>query len=540
MVAILALDDVRVAALTAGIEAPVLEGLHGLPLADIAHQAAVGGSAAVGGLGGGESGKLILGFVAGVVELRVNVGGGLLVRDQNVADGDGVIVVAAAGVEEDGVVAVTLLGDGSVARYAVSGKCPGEHLARHAAVGVREVRIGAVAGAFLKAPALRVGGEDGLGLRLGFLHRSGLLRVGGVARKAGREGDVLDVHAAIGVGILVIGGLQVGGGVGQAVGIALLVGARERVAADAADKGLLGHVLAEHRGEILRAGRAAVGGIEVDHGEIALLGGVHLLGAVKAGSLGSVGDGNALLHVVQRGLQKVVVPGLTLGVLLLAGALAAVEAEGAAVVGEGVVNAAIVISHIVDAEVLAVDGHGALRADAGSLLGLVARLDAAGGEEHHAEQHKGDDDGGIDAGGAALLRLLLGLAGLAGIDVAGFVQLLTSLLFSRCTHGQWFPFKLLFVIKVYRAERRNGAAGWENLLRAEDAVARDFAPMRGAKPLRGSKPQADDSPCGKVLLRKTLERAFRRGRRRGVGEFTSCRKCGRPRHRDPGRCSRAR
>jgi len=29
---------------------------------------------------------------------------------------------------------------------------------------VREVRIGAVAGAFLKAPALRVGGEDGLGL----------------------------------------------------------------------------------------------------------------------------------------------------------------------------------------------------------------------------------------------------------------------------------------------------------------------------------------------------------------------------------------
>ena len=153
-------------------------------------------------------------------------------------------------------------------------------------------------------------------------------------------------------------------------------------------------------------------------------------------------------------------PGLTLGVLLLAGALAAVEAEGAAVVGEGVVNAAIVISHIVDAEVLAVDGHGALRADAGSLLGLVARLDAAGGEEHHAEQHKGDDDGGIDAGGAALLRLLLGLAGLAGIDVAGFVQLLTSLLFSRCTHGQWFPFKLLFVIKVYRAERRNDAARW--------------------------------------------------------------------------------
>ena len=226
-----------------------------------------------------------------------------------------------------------------------------------------------------------------------------------------------------------------------------------------------------------------------------------------------MGDGNALLHVVQRGLQKVVVPGLTLGVLLLAGALAAVEAEGAAVVGEGVVNAAIVISHIVDAEVLAVDGHGALRADAGSLLGLVARLDAAGGEEHHAEQHKGDDDGGIDAGAAAVLRLFGGLAGLAGIDVAGFVQLLTSLLFSRCTHGQWFPFKLLFVIKVYRAERRNGAAGWENLLRAENAVARGSAPMRGAKPLRGSKPQADDSPCGKVLLRKTLERAFRRGRR---------------------------
>ena len=414
------------------------------------------------------------------------------------ADGDGVIVVAAAGVEENGDIAARLLGDRGIALRAVGGERPGEHIARHAAVGVREVRIGAVAGAFLKAPALRVGGEDGLGLRLGFLHRGGLLRVGGVARKAGREGDVLDVHAAIGVGILVIGGLQVGGGVGQAVGIALLVGARECVAADAADKGLLGHVLAEHRGEILRAGRAAVGGIEVDHREIALLGGVHLLGAVKAGSLGSVGDGNALLHVVQRGLQKVVVPGLTLGVLLLAGALAAVEAEGAAVVGEGVVNAAIVISHIVDAEVLAVDGHGALRADAGNLLCLVARLNAAGGEEHRAEQHKGDDDGGVDAGGAALLCLLLGLAGLAGIDVAGFVQLLTSLLFSRCTHGQWFPFKLLFVIKVYRAERRNGAAGWGRLLRAEDAVARDFAPMRGAKPLRGSKPQADESPCGKV------------------------------------------
>ena len=376
------------------------------------------------------------------------------------ADGDGVIVVAAAGVEENGDIAARLLGDRGIALRAVGGERPGEHIARHAAVGVREVRIGAVAGAFLKAPALRVGGEDGLGLRLGFLHRGGLLLIGGVARKAGREGDVLDVHAAIGVGVLVIGGLQVGGGVGQAVGIALPVGARECVAADAAGKGLLGHVLAEHRGEILRAGRAAVGGIEVDHGEIALLGGVHLLGAVKAGSLGSVGDGNALLHVVQRGLQKVVVPGLTLGVLLLAGALAAVEAEGAAVVGEGVVNAAIVISHIVDAEVLAVDGHGALRTDAGSLLGLVARLDAAGGEEHHAEKHKGDDDGGIDAGGAALLCLLLGLAGLAGIDVAGFVQLLTSLLFSRCTHGQWFPFKLLFVIKVYRAERRNGVARW--------------------------------------------------------------------------------
>ena len=86
----------------------------------------------------------------------------------------------------------------------------------------------------------------------------------------------------------------------------------------------------------------------------------------------------------------------------------------------------------------------------------------------------------------------------------------------------------------------DGAAGWGRLLRTENAVARDFAPMRGAKPLRGSKPQADDSPCGKVLLRKTLERAFRRGRRRGVGEFTSCRRCGRPRRRDPGRCSRAR
>ncbi len=35
----------------------------------------------------------------------------------------------------------------------------------------------------------------------------------------------------------------------------------------------------------------------------------------------------------------------------------------------------------------------------------------------------------------------------AGIDVAGFVQLLTAFFFSRCTHGQWFPFKLLFVIK---------------------------------------------------------------------------------------------
>ena len=75
--------------------------------------------------------------------------------------------------------------------------------------------------------------------------------------------------------------------------------------------------------------------------------------------------------------------------------------------------------------------------------------------------------------------------------------------------------KVLLRKTLERAFRRGRRRGWGRLLRAEDAVARDFAPMRGAKPLRGSKPQADDSPCGKVLLRKTLERAFRRGRRRG-------------------------
>ena len=60
-----------------------------------------------------------------------------------------------------------------------------------------------------------------------------------------------------------------------------------------------------------------------------------------------------------------------------------------------------------------------------------------------------------------------------------------------------------------RLGRKCAAGGQKNLFCAEDAVARDSAPMRGAKPLRGSKPQADDSPCGKVLLRKTLVRAPR-------------------------------
>ena len=128
MEAVFALDDARVAALTAGIEAPILKGLDIRALAHIAHKTAVGGGAAVGGLGGGESGKLILGFVAGVVELRVNVGGGLLVRDQNVADSDGVIVVAAAGVEENGDITAALLGDRGIALRAVGGKRPGEHI----------------------------------------------------------------------------------------------------------------------------------------------------------------------------------------------------------------------------------------------------------------------------------------------------------------------------------------------------------------------------------------------------------------------------
>ncbi len=60
--------------------------------------------------------------------------------------------------------------------------------------------------------------------------------------------------------------------------------------------------------------------------------------------------------------------------------------------GEGVVNAAIVISHIVDAEVLSPSMVTALSAPMRAVSGLVARLNAAGGE-HHAEQHKGDDDG---------------------------------------------------------------------------------------------------------------------------------------------------
>ena len=431
MIAVAGLDDARVAALARGIEAPVLERGDHFTLVDVGVQAAVAGAAGVGGVGDGQRGEGVLGLLAVVVLLQELVGL-LLTVNKNVTHGHRMIVVAAAGVEEHGIVAaLTIGGDGGVSLLTGIVKRPGQHIGS-AVFSIADVRVGAfhILADGVERLTLRIAGESGLGLLLGLLEKLGLFFVRCVVAGSGGEENVLNVGALIALGISVVSGLHLVGGVGQGVDIAAGIGLCQRHHADVALEDLLVDQRAADGLDVLRAGVTGGSGGSVQIGKRILHGLLHGLAAVKALGLRLLRKQGVGGHAGDGLIAEIVVPGAVVdGAALLLERLGGVQTISAQIIG--VLGDKAAVDGIV--EVAHVGGRVGLVAD-GERVGLALDHLGIGDRNNDADDHKDDGDGDVKGVGTAILRLLVLFTLCPGIDVTACQTFLAALLFSGCTH----------------------------------------------------------------------------------------------------------
>ena len=299
-------------------------------------------------------------------------------------------------------------------------------------------------GCILQRGARLVGGVDGICGGLGSGHGLRLHLVGdldGVAlficiSCGAVDADIRTVHQIVGGPVLLIGGLQLVGGVGQTVLIGLEIGGGQQAAPGLLLIDAAGHGAAVDETQILLfriAVRAGSGGKGL-HGVVQV--GLHLVVPGEALGLCSGIHGLDAGQLLQGLVREVVVPSLALGGV-------GDEHDGAG--GDGLVlqgRAGVQPDHAQNA-VIAVDkvlivvlkievdlsGGVLLTVDGGrrSRLGNDVGLPDDGGNGDYQEYHS---DGAIQKVGAVLLLALLGLPGGLGIVPAGAGQVLAGLFFS--------------------------------------------------------------------------------------------------------------
>ena len=468
--AALIFDDPGIPRLTGGVQSPVQEvGLQAVGAGDAAVQAAGGLRAAVVRVLDGQGGEAVLGGVPGLplvqkglglglggVELLLSGGGaGRSGADQNVAHIGGGGVVPGPAVKLDHIVVVCAaltavqLGQGDVPALAggviqpvgIGGR--GEGGAHGGGVdGGAVQRVGVLVGQGLsvltvgQAALDRLGGGQSVGL--GGLQGGGLLLVGHLHRVALFIGLLLhggldrEDRVAEGVqvvGVLVIVGLGLLIGVGQAVLIVLPVGVGQHLVGVEGLEGILVHIAAVVQFQV--AGQTVIGAAgapgAVQGGQLALQIGLVLLGEGVALGLGGVDQDGDLGQVVDGLFQQIVPPGLAglLVVDLLCGVRVVVKrsvvgiSHDRAVVGV-VEGRLIVILHHGRAVVLSVNGD-----SGGALL-----------EEAAVPHQKGDgqyrNNAARDAIQDVLAAVLVLLTVIPALDIGGVRP---GFLFSGCTHS---------------------------------------------------------------------------------------------------------
>ena len=343
------------------------------------------------------------------------------------------IVVAAAGVEENSVITlVTVGGDSGVALLTGVVKRPGQHIGG----AVRDVG-GVGVGTFhiltdgVESLALRIAGKSGLSLLLGLFQELGLFLVGRIAVSSGVEENVFDVGALIALGVGVISGLHLVVAVLKGIGVLGGIGLSQRGQAHVALEDGLVDQRAAHGLDVLAAGIAGSGGIGVKVTVDLLQVRLHGLAAVKAVFLGLLREQGVGGQAADGLVAEVVVPGAAVGhgaVLILErfGRIQTVHTQIRGVIAdEAVVGGVVIVGHISGGVGLVADGNG---------LGVA--LDDLGvrHDDDDGDQHKDNGDRDIHDIAAAGLGLLLAFALRAGVGETGGHLLLTGFLFSGCTH----------------------------------------------------------------------------------------------------------
>ena len=465
--AALIFDDPGIPRLTGGVQSPVQEiGLQAVGAGDAAVQAAGGLGAAVVRVLDGQGGEAVLGGVPGLplvqkglglglggVELLLGGGGvGVGGADQNVAHIGGGGVVPGPAVKLDHIVVVCAaltavqlgqsdvpaLAGGVIQPVGIGGR--GEGGAHGGGVdGGAVQRVGVLVGQGLsvltvgQAALDRLGGGQSVGL--GGLQGGGLLLVGHLHRVALFIGLLLhggldrEDRVAEGVqvvGVLVIVGLGLLIGVGQAVLIVLPVGVGQHLVGVEGLEGILVHIAAVVQFQV--AGQTVIGAAgapgAVQGGQLALQIGLVLLGEGVALRLGGVDQDGDLGQVVDGLFQQIVPPGLAglLVVDLLGGVHIVVKGGGAhhGIVIGGVKGRLVVILHHGGAVVLSVNGD-----SGGALL-----------EEAAVPHQKGDgqyrNNAARDAVQDVLAAVLVLLTVIPALDIGGVRP---GFLFSGCTHS---------------------------------------------------------------------------------------------------------
>ena len=356
----------------------------------------------------------------------------------------GVVVVAAAAVEQDHIVVVAALDEGQITLLTLLVEHPlGDGVAAVGTGGT--VGVGAVivvAGGLLHQKTVADSLQSGVGIGGGSLLGGGVLLVGGLHGVAvgilGGVGSTLEVDVLV-VGhvevvlVLVIVGLHFLVGVGEAVDVVLLiVGGQKGVLQDALEGGHR-HVIAVHQLQVSAGGVAGLLGVggEGLHGAVHFL--LHIVVEGHALLGGALLQHGQLNETLLGGVTEVGVPGHVLADTQhhLGGVVQALLRQGG------------ILVNAVETGILGVDdtviGIVIVVADLGGGIGLALHRDGGGatlddvGVPHHqtnGDHHKGDGDDGIEPVGAALLGLLLSLTGSLGVCDAAGGDLLPVLLFS--------------------------------------------------------------------------------------------------------------
>ena len=270
-----------------------------------------------------------------------------------------------------------------------------------------------------------LGGLQGGGLLLiGHLHRVALFI--GLLLHSGLDREDRVAEGVQVVGVLIIVGLGLLIGIGQAVLIVLPVGVGQHLVSVEGLDGVLVHIAAVVQLQV--AGQAVVRAAgapgAVQGGQLALQVGLVLLGEGVALGLGSVDQDRDLSQIVDGLFQQIVPPGLA-GLLIIdlfGGVHSVVKGGGAhhGIVIGGVEGCLIVVLHHGGAVVLSVDGD-----SGGALLEEAAVPHQKGDGQYH-------NNAARDAVQDVFAAVLVLLTVIPALDIGGVRP---GFLFSGCTHS---------------------------------------------------------------------------------------------------------